>query len=171
MVIMLTLGIANSQHAPIQPNPQPIPPPLPSSPVVYVFGAGQEPQTVKLPKFSYLGTEPLRKDDKICGAVRYSANGKNLYDKILDYHEKTYLDKGWNPRRMRMLVVATNRNRSFSTSGSVSSSWSSTDSANTIQQMLSKNTTSSLYATGSIAPSFSQSWVSQRFDVWYFLVE
>ena len=128
-----------------------------------------------MPSFAYIGTQPLRKDDKICGAIRYTATGKDLFDKVLKYHEKTYLDKKWNPAKMRMLVVKKIKNRSFSTSGSVSSSWSDTTAdtltSNIAPNTLNRNTSSTLYGSGSIAPSFSQSWVAESFDIWFFLID
>jgi len=154
------------------PAPPPvIPPPAVIPPIVYMFSGGQEPVIQKMPKFAYAGTEPLRKGDKICGAVRYPATGKNLFMRVMECHKKTYLEKRWNPRQMRMLVVKFQKQRSFSTSGSVSSSWSTTDSENQALQTLSKNSTQSLYSSGSIAPSFSQSWVSESFDLWFFNTE
>ena len=151
---------------------QPIPPPLPQAPIVLMYNQGQEPQVVKMPQFAYRGLEPLRKDDRILKAERYSATGRNLYNRILEYHEKLYL-RGWDISHMRLLVIKKIKNRSFSTSGSVSSSWSSTESENLSLSMvpnsISKNDSSSLYGSGSIAPSFSQSWQAESYDLWFFI--
>jgi hypothetical protein len=155
-------------------NPPVIPPPAVIPPVILMYSPGQEPTVVKMPKFAYAGTQPLRTTDQISGAVRYSATGKNLYQRVLDCHEKTWLKKGWHPTKMRMLVIKKIKNRSFSTSGSVSSSWNSTESSNDsfyqLPNSLTKSTTSSLYGSGSIAPSFSQSWQSESYDIWFFHV-
>lgn len=140
--------------------------------IVLMFPNGQEPTVAKMPQFAYIGTQPLSKDDKILGTVHYSATGKNIYEKVLEYHEKTYLTKGWNPAKMRMLTTVKSVNKAFSTSGNVSVA--NTEGDNLTKNALngvSKNTNSYMSSSGSVFPSYSKSWTDQKFDIWYFLVE
>jgi hypothetical protein len=137
---------------------------------VLIFSGGQEPQIVKMPQFAYLGTQPLCKDDKIVSAVHYKAKGSNIYEKVIEYHEQTYLEKGWNPKFMRMLVIVQNVNKGFSTSGSVSISNTESSQENKALGTVSKYLSSNLTNSGSIAPSYYQNWTSQKFEVWFFLI-
>jgi hypothetical protein len=82
-----------------------IPPPAVIPPVVLMFQGGQEPQIFRMPNFSYLGCSPLRKEDKIIKAIHFTATGKNLFEKVIEYHEKVYLQTKHDPAKMRMLVT------------------------------------------------------------------
>jgi len=138
--------------------------------VTIVYADNQNPQVFRMPNFAYIGTRPLTNQDKIVRSVRYSANGKTLFEKIPNLHEQTYLKWNCDPKRMRMLVVSKNINKSFSLSGNVNASYS--DYSNWNQYgALNKGATQTLNNYGSIGPSYSQSWTSQSFDIWFFLTE
>jgi hypothetical protein len=164
ILFTVSMALADGVHQPAAVIP-------PSAPIILLYGEGTPPAIQKVPGYSYLQTRPLAKGDLIIDARRYTVTGDDLYGKIPYYATRNYLKTGWDPKKTKMLVIVTNRNRSFSTSGSVSSSWSNTDTDNQMSQVLSKSVSSSLYASGSISPSFSQSWVSQRFSIIFMLIE
>jgi hypothetical protein len=157
MVIFLILGIAQAKTD------------------VMIYSQGQEPTVSKMPDFAYLGTRPLMKDDKIVAATHFSAKGKDIYEKIIEYHEKVYLEKGWNPSKMRMLVTVGNVNKAFTISGNVAANFSENVSnmANSFSPGLStnKSTSNSLGSSGGIFPSWTKSWIDQKFTIWFFLTE
>lgn len=142
---------------------------------VLIFSGGQEPQIAKMPTFAYLGTQPLTKDDKILDTVHYTAKGEDIYEKVIEYHQKTYLDKKWNPKNMRLLVTVKNKNKAFSLSGNVQANFQeyTNNQSNVVTPsgQLTKGTMNSIGSSGSIFPSFTQSWIDQKYDIWFFFVE
>lgn len=142
---------------------------------VLIFSGGQEPTIAKMPQFAYLGTRPLTLDDKIIDCVHYKATGEDIYEKVIQYHEKTYLEKGWNPARMRLLVVVKSVNKVFALSGNVNANFSeSTGGQKSLyspQEQIYKQSFSTINSYGSIFPSYNKSWTDQKFTIYFFLVE
>lgn len=59
----------------------------------------------------------------------------------------------------------------LSLSGNVSVSNSDSSTENKVTGILTKNATSALSSSGSVFPNFNESWMSQKFQVFFFLID
>lgn len=170
IIFCFTWGLAQAQTpVVVQNTPQ----------VILLYGEGQAPTIAKVPSFAYCGMQPLSKSDKVLDAVMYKTNNKHVYEDLIKFYRKAYRSKNWDPKKMRMMVIQTAQNKSFSMSGNVSASFSNTvsDTASLTQNIapLSSQATKSgsdtLSSSGGVFPSYSKSWQDTRYEVWFFEIQ